>query len=98
MSTETVKSTPESVAAAAKMVQAVQLGGDGALQVAIRGFQSDGDIINDPTFYEGTAAAGFRSEWPGVRSALDNVLTHLQELADNVAAVNGNIQTAGGNQ
>lgn len=94
MGTDTVLSTPEAIAAINRMMTQIT----GGLTDAITSFKNDGEIVNDPTKYEGTAAAGFRAEWPGVKSALDTAVTQLTELADNVISVHGNIQTAGGNQ
>jgi uncharacterized protein YukE len=93
MGTDTVLSTPESIAAIQGMLSAI----DGGLTEAITTFKNQGEIVNDPTKFEGTAAAGFRAEWPNVKSALDTAIQRLRELSDNVRAVNANIQTAGGN-
>lgn len=93
MPTGTVKSTQEAIDAIQRMMNAI----NGGLTDAISQFKTDGEIVNDPDKYEGTAAAGFRSEWPGVKTALDTTITKLNELADNVMAVNSNIQEAGGN-
>lgn len=94
MGTDTVLSTPEAIAAVQGMLAAI----DGGLTESLSTFKSHGEIVNDPSKFEGTAAAGFRSEWPGVKTALDNAVTAIRELSDNVRAVNGNIQSAGGNQ
>jgi len=93
MPTGTVKSTQEAIDAIQRMLNQI----NGGLTDAISQFKSDGEIVNNPEMYEGTAAAGFRSEWPGVKGALDTAIRELNELADNVRAVNSNIQSAGGN-
>jgi uncharacterized protein YukE len=94
MTTGTVKSTQAAVDAIQRMLNQV----NGGLTDAITQFKADGEIVNDPNNYEGPAAAGFRSEWGGVKSALETTITQLNELADNIRQVNSNIQTAGGNQ
>lgn len=94
MGTDTVLSTPEAISAIQGMLSAI----DGGLTESMTTFKSQGDIVNDPTKFEGTAAAGFRSEWPDVKSKLDAAVAAIRELSDNVRAVNGNIQSAGGNQ
>lgn len=93
MTTDTVKSTPEATAAIGRMLTQISTG----LTEAITSFKNDGEIVNDPQFYEGTAAAGFRAEWPSLKLSLDTTIRKLTELADNVRQVNANIQTAGGN-
>lgn len=94
MPTDTVKSTPEAREAISRMLLQIT----GGLTDAITAFKNDGEIVNNPENYEGTAAAGFRSEWPNVKASLDSAITKLTELADNVQAVNNNIQAAGGNE
>ena len=93
MTTGTVKSTPEANAAIGRMLTQISSG----LTEAITTFKNDGEIVADPNNYEGVAAAGFRSEWPSVKTSLDTTIQKLTELADNVRQVNANIQTAGGN-
>lgn len=93
MGTGTVKSTQASVEAIQRMLSQI----NGGLTEVITQFKTDGEIVNDPNNYEGPAAAGFRAEWPNVKSTLDTTITRLNELADNIRAVNSNIQTAGGN-
>jgi uncharacterized protein YukE len=94
MSTDTVKSTPEATAAIGRMLTQITNG----LTEAVTSFKNDGEIVNDPNFYEGTAAAGFRAEWPSLKTALDTTIEKLTELTDNLQQVHANIQTAGGNQ
>jgi uncharacterized protein YukE len=93
MTTGTVKSTQAAVDAIQRMLNQINTG----LTETISQFKADGEIVNDPNNYEGPAAAGFRAEWPNVKSTLDTTITRLNELADNIRSVNANIQTAGGN-
>ncbi|HET6953757.1 MAG TPA: WXG100 family type VII secretion target [Acidimicrobiales bacterium] len=94
MGIDTVKSTPESKAAIKRMLDLI----NGGLTANVTSFKNDGEVINNPIYYEGAAAAAFREEWPSLKTALDTTIQKLNELADNVRAVNANIQAAGGNE
>jgi hypothetical protein len=93
MTTGVVKSTQEAIEA----IQAMKNILNGGLTEQIQQFQARGDSLN-PENFDGAHAAGFYSEWPGVKTALQNAVTKLNEISDNVMTVNTNIQGAGGNQ
>lgn len=58
---------------------------------------SQGQILSDQNVWDGTLAAEFRGSWPETKSALDRVVTELEELRGKVDRINADIMTAGGN-
>jgi uncharacterized protein YukE len=93
MPTGTVKSTPEAISAVQRMLSQI----DGGITDSLNQFKNDGEIVADPNMFEGGAAARYRAEWPGIKSALDNAVTQLREMSNHVRQINANIQAAGGN-
>ncbi len=69
----------------------------GGLTEAIQTFVNHGNVLMEPVNYDGPEAAKFRTEWPDVRTNLNSAIESLKAIADNVEAVNQNIQAAGGN-
>lgn len=88
-----VKSTQEAIDA----IQAMKNTLNGGMIESINQFIRHGDTLN-PENFDGTHADGFYGEWPGTKTALQNAVTKLNEISDNVMTVNQNIQGAGGNQ
>lgn len=93
MATGTVKSTPEAISAVQRMLSQIE----GGITESLNQFKNDGEIVADPNMFEGGAAASYRAEWPGIKSALDNAVTQLREMSNHVRHINSNIQAAGGN-
>jgi uncharacterized protein YukE len=92
MTAGVVKSTQEALDAIQAMKNTIQ----GGLIDQINQFITHGNTLN-PENFDGQHAAGFYSEWPGTRTALNNAAQKLTELTDNIMTVNTNIQSAGGN-
>jgi uncharacterized protein YukE len=93
MSTGVVKSTPEALEAIQAMKNIIASGLTDQIQQLI----SRGDSLN-PGNWSGTHADGFYSSWPTVKNGLQNAITQLTELSNDIMTVNTNIQSAGGNQ
>lgn len=93
MTSGTVKSTQEALDAIQQMKSIL----NGGLADSINQFVTQGNILN-PDNFDGAHAAGFYAEWPGTQTALQNAITSLNEISDNIMTVNTNIQGAGGNQ
>lgn len=87
----TVLSTDESINAIQQMLNT-----HGALEEQLNTFIRHGDTLG-PHNFDGPSAGGFYGEWPGTKSALQNASQKLRELADNILAINNDIQRAGGN-
>lgn len=93
MTSGVVTSTQEAIEA----IQAMKNILNGGLTDQIQQFSSRGDSLN-PQNFAGAHADAFYGEWPAVKTALNNAVTKLQEISDNIMNVNTNIQGAGGNQ
>lgn len=88
-----VKSTQEAIEA----IQAMKNTLNGGMIEQIQTFMNHGDTLT-PDNFDGTHADAFYAEWPQCKTALQNAVTQLNEISDNVMTVNQNIQGAGGNQ
>ena len=93
MSTGVVKSTPEALEAIQAMKNIIASGLTDQIQQLI----TRGNSLN-PGNWDGTHAAGFYQSWPTVSNGLQNAITQLTELSNDIMTVNTNIQSAGGNQ
>jgi hypothetical protein len=87
-----VKSTPEAITAIDNMKKTI----NGGLLDNINTFVTYGDSLN-PDNFAGSSADQFYSEWPETKLALQNAVTRLGMMSDDIMTVNTNIQTAGGN-
>lgn len=89
-----VLSTPEAKQSVQKM-QSIIAGG---LTDQLRQLDAEGRSLSDPNIWDGTLAAEFRgSVWPETKSALDKMVSQLEELRGKVQVINQNIMAAGGN-
>lgn len=82
---------------AKQSIQKMQTLINGALQEDISSLDSLGQTLSDPNVWDGRLAEQFRGEqWPGMKSALDQLKNQLDELRANIQQINDNIMTAGG--
>jgi hypothetical protein len=92
MPSGTVKSTQDALDTIDRMRSSIS----GPLTEQINSFIATGDSLNEENF-DGAHAAQFYGQWPETRTALQNALTELTDLATSIQNVNTNIQSAGGN-
>ena len=87
-------STDEARTAVGRM-QAIIAGG---LPGQLDALRREGQVLSDPSVWDGVEAARFRSEaWPAASAALVQCLDALEHLQQHIARVNQNIMLAGGN-
>jgi uncharacterized protein YukE len=71
---------------------------NGGLSQEIRNLGTQGRILVDPHNWDGSLASQFRGEvWPQTETALNKVLTELEQLRQKISQINTDIMTAGGN-
>ena len=87
-----VKSTSEAIETITSMKNTI----NGGLIDAITTLVNHGNSLNTEIF-DGPLAAQFYAEWPDTRTALNDAVTRLNMMSDDVMQVNTNIQAAGGN-
>jgi len=89
-----VVSTDEARDSIVRMQQII----NGGLSQEITNLEREGQLLSDPTKWDGVLAQQFRSDvWPQTKSALDKALVELDQLRQKISAINTNIMTAGGN-
>ena len=70
----------------------------GQLEQQVQQLEQQGQILTDPSIWDGRAAAEFRGTvWPQAKASLDRTIKTLEELRLAVQRVNQNIMAAGGN-
>jgi hypothetical protein len=57
---------------------------------------NDGETLSRPDLWDGPRAIQFRTSWPELRAALQNVHAELTELAGSIDAITAAIMQAGG--
>jgi len=90
---ERVLSTGAARQAIAKM-QAIL---NGPLVDQIEAVAREGQVLSDPSVWDGRLAQQFRSEWPIVHRGLTATVEALEELRAQIAQVTQDIMRAGGN-
>ena len=70
----------------------------GGLTDQMRQLEGVGQQLSDPNNWDGNLASQFRGDvWPKTKSALDQALQQLDSLRTQLAKINADIMTAGGN-
>jgi uncharacterized protein YukE len=90
--TAVVRSEPDAIEA----IQAMQRIISGGVTDQIQQLIDQGNRLH-PGNWAGRHADGFYGSWPTVRQGLQNAITQLTELTNDIMTVNTNIQEAGGN-
>ena len=70
---------------------------NGSLMNDIRDMSNQGQVLSDPSMWDGNLARDFRSTWSETERALRKAQTDLEELRRNIEIINRNIMEAGGN-
>lgn len=82
---------------AKQSIQKMQTLINGSLQESISSLDNLGQTLSDANVWDGRLAEQFRGDvWPSMKSALDQLQNHLDELRANIQQINENIMTAGG--
>lgn len=87
-----VLTTPEAQQASTSMGTII----NGQLSEDLSGLISQGDMLADPSVWDGKHAATFRGGWPNTKTQLQEALAELTELQTAVERVRTDIMTAGG--
>ena len=69
----------------------------GPLVEQIQSLRTDGQTLSDSQVWDGTLAREFREKWVETYKSLERTQQALEELRANIARINENIMTAGGN-
>lgn len=88
-----VLSTPDAEAAIREMQKII----DGDLIRQIERLNTQGTILSQPNVWDGKLAQDFRNQWPDVNAELENAVTQLQTLREQLRTIYENIMRAGGN-
>ena len=56
-----------------------------------------GNTLSQPDVWDGPVAARFRGDWQRTSNSLNQALTALKELGQQISSINENIMQAGGN-
>ncbi|MBV8715077.1 MAG: WXG100 family type VII secretion target [Chloroflexi bacterium] len=70
---------------------------NGPLLDQINALNREGQVLSDPSNWDGRLAQEFRSNWPTTNQQLVKVKDSLEELRRKVAVINQDIMRAGGN-
>ena len=70
---------------------------NGPLLDQINALNREGQLLSDPTNWDGRLAQEFRGTWPDTRTQLMNVKQSLGDLRLRISQINQNIMQAGGN-
>ena len=87
-----VKSTPEAILAIHQMKSILE----GGLMEQIAALNRQGGTLSEPNNWAGPKADEFRGQWPTTYSHLVTVQRDLAALNEQLRAIQGNIQSAGG--
>lgn len=82
---------------AATTIQQMQSLLNSDLTSTLKTLISQGNILSDPSVWDGQHAANFRGHWPTTSQQLNTTLANLQELQRTLQNIHTNIFTAGGN-
>lgn len=69
----------------------------GGMTDQIAQLKAQGQLLSDPSVWDGSLAAQFRASWPQTAAGLDRITAELEELRLRVDRVNQDIMSAGGN-
>ena len=69
----------------------------GPLLDQLQALNKDGQILSDSNVWDGNRAITFRQDWQETHQKLMAAQRSLEELRNNIEAINRNIMTAGGN-
>lgn len=69
----------------------------GGLTEQISQLKSQGQVLSDPSIWDGALAGQFRAAWPQTAATLDRMTAELEELRARVDRVTADIMAAGGN-
>lgn len=86
-----------STATAREAITAFQAIVNGPLLDQINQLNSKGQILSQPSNWDGRLAAEFRSHWADTHQRLVSVQQTLEELRRQIQQINQNIMQAGGN-
>ena len=89
-----VLSTAEAEQAIVKMQQII----NGPLVEQITQLNNQGEILSNPSVWDGRLAGEFRNRWPEMNNALQQAKSSLEELRTQVQRINEDIMRAGGNR
>lgn len=88
-----VLATDEAISAVSTLKTQINSG----LREQIEAVLATGEILTDPSQWNGPKAMEFEGLWPDVRTSLTNANTQLGEIADRVDQITAAIMAAGGN-
>jgi uncharacterized protein YukE len=86
-----------STGAARQAIERFQRIVQGPLLQQINDLHREGQLLSDPTQWDGRLAAQFRDHWADTHQRLAAVQQSLEELRRQIAQINQNIMQAGGN-
>lgn len=69
----------------------------GGLTDQVSQLKTQGQLLSDPSIWDGSLAGQFRGAWPQTAATLDRITADLEELRARVDRVNADIMIAGGN-
>lgn len=79
-------------------IQQIQAIVNGGLTEQINRLDAQGQTLSQPDVWDGHLAQQFRGQvWPQTKKALDNCVTELAGLREQLARISQNIMAAGGN-
>jgi uncharacterized protein YukE len=70
---------------------------NGPLMEQISALNNEGQTLSDPGVWDGNLAQKFRGEWPQHHSALTKAKEAVEQLRQQIQAINEDIMRAGGN-
>lgn len=88
-----VLSTTQAKTSIVKMQEVIK----GSLMQQIDALNKEGQTLSDPNVWDGNLAQKFRGTWPEYHSTLTKAQNALQELSQQIQAINDDIMRAGGN-
>lgn len=88
-----VLSTDTAKQSISKMQQVI----NGPLMEQINALNKEGQTLSDANVWDGNLAQKFRSEWPQYHSAFSKAQEAVEQLRQQIQAINEDIMRAGGN-
>ena len=83
--------------AAKDAIQKIQAIINGGLTDQIQALDTEGKNLSEPNVWDGPLATTFRSDtWPNTHQSLQNTITKLTELNNNLQQISNDIFQAGG--
>jgi len=89
-----VRSTPTGLQALKELKVLI----NGELEGLLNQLNQKGEILSQPTNWEGKLAGDFRGMWPGMHKASLKLKQDLDQLQSWAQKINDDIQAAGGNR